>query len=149
MAAWYAVDLVVNTSTMQQQKEIIVNEIHRPARRHFPRRRVEIWDLDDTWQADLVDLQKYSKDNCGFSFLLTVIDIFSKFAWGVATKTKSGKDVTEAFRSILISSQRQPRLLHCDHGTEFYNLTRRNCAKNTTFDSTPRLVISRPLSLKD
>jgi len=79
----------------------VVEELHRPARRHYPRRHVDMRDIDDTWQADLVDMSAYAKGNQGYRFLLTVTNIFSKFAWAVPIKTKSGSDVTAAVRSVL------------------------------------------------
>jgi len=54
-----------------------------------------------------------------------VIYIFSKFAWAVPTKTKSGSDVTAAMRSVL-KQGREPRRLHVDQGKEFYNTTFNN-----------------------
>ena len=107
----------------EQQKRAVVEELHRPARRHYPRRHVDIREIDDTWQADLVDMSAYAKVNRGYRFLLTVIDIFSKFAWAVPTKTKSGSDVTAAMRS---DQGRQPRRLHVDQGKEFYNAAFKN-----------------------
>ena len=109
----------------EHQKRAVVEELHRPARRHYPRRHVEMRDIDDTWQADLVDMSAYAKVNRGYRFLLTVIDIFSKFAWAVPTKTKSGSDVTVAMRSVF-EQGRQPRRLHVDQGKEFYNATFKN-----------------------
>jgi len=70
-------------------------------------------------------MSAYAKVNGGYRFLLTVIDIFSKFAWAVPTKTKSGSDVTAAMRSVL-EQGRQPRRLHVDPGKEFYNATFQN-----------------------
>ena len=55
--------------------------LHRPIRKKFRRQRVMVSGIDDIWQADLVDVSKISKENKGFKFLLTIIDIFSKFAW--------------------------------------------------------------------
>jgi len=104
----------------EQQKRAVVKELHRPARRH-----VGIHEIYDTWQADLVDMSAYAKVNRGYIFLLTVIDIFSKFAWAVPTKTKSGSDVTAAMRSVLEQGC-QPRRLHVDQGKEFYNATFKN-----------------------
>ena len=34
--------------------------------------------IDETWQADLVDMQKYSRMNKGFNYIVTVIDNVSK-----------------------------------------------------------------------
>ncbi|XP_043468124.1 uncharacterized protein LOC122502243 [Leptopilina heterotoma] len=58
-------------------------------------------DIDETWQADLVEMIPYSRINKGFKYLLTVIDIISKYAWAVPVKSKNGKDVSHAMQSIL------------------------------------------------
>ena len=57
--------------------------LHKPARRHFKRRRVIVGGMGQQWQADLVDFTKLKNDNDGMTFLLTVIDVFSKVAWCV------------------------------------------------------------------
>lgn len=101
-------------------KRAIVNELHRPARKHFPRRRIIIKGLDDTWQADLIDLVAYSRDNKGHKYILVVIDNFSKFVWTEPLKTKSAEDVSRAFAKIL-NGHRQPKNLQTDDGKEFFN----------------------------
>lgn len=98
----------------------VVNELHKPARKNFKRRRVTIKGIDDLWQADLVDMTLYASENQGFRFLLTVIDTFSKFAWTVPVKSKSGKEVTKAMQSIFYLL-RVPRHLQTDNGKEFFN----------------------------
>lgn len=99
----------------------IVNELHRPARKNFIRRRVKIKGIDDLWQADLVEMIPYARENAGFKYLLTVIDAFSKFAWVVPIKNKSSQLIVAAFHEIFMHSQRIPRNLQTDMGTEFYN----------------------------
>ena len=76
--------------------------------------------IDDQWQADLVDLQSLSKYNDGYKYLLTCIDIFSKVAWAVPLKSKTGKEITAAFQSI-IKNGRKPFYLQTDEGKEFLN----------------------------
>ena len=44
--------------------------------------------IDETWQADLVEMIPYFKINKGFRYLLTVIDIFAKYAWAVPVRSK-------------------------------------------------------------
>ena len=100
--------------------EAVVEELHKPARRHYPRRKYEMRGLNETFQADLVDMQQHSRENKGFKYLLTIIDVFSKFAWAVPVKSKSGEDITTAMKSILIQG-RIPKNLHVDQGSEFYN----------------------------
>lgn len=51
-----------------REKIQLVNELHAPAR--FPRRRVVVSSLDDTWQADLVEIRPHSRDNKGITTCL-------------------------------------------------------------------------------
>ena len=53
------------------------------------------------WSADLIDMKEFSKDNKGYNYLFNVIDIFSKFAWSIPLKTKTGPEFTKAFETIL------------------------------------------------
>lgn len=101
-------------------KQDVVNELHKPARRNFPRRRVIIKGFDDLWQADLAEFTTYSRDNRGYNYILVVIDCFSKFVWALAVKKKSSANVSEAMHKILRGS-RKPSNLQTDAGTEFYN----------------------------
>ena len=36
--------------------EAVVEELHKPVRRHYPRRKFEIRGLNENFQADLVDI---------------------------------------------------------------------------------------------
>ena len=65
--------------------------LHKPVRKNFKRRITFTTGIDDLWQADLVDLSSISKYNDGYKFLHTVIDVFSKVAWTVPLKNKSGQ----------------------------------------------------------
>ncbi|XP_046750602.1 uncharacterized protein LOC124413859 [Diprion similis] len=105
---------------MNGEKLALVTELHKPARRDYPRRRVDVRGIDETWQADLVDMITYAGQNKGYKYMLTIIDIFSKYAWAVPIKSKSGDDVTKAIESVLVQ-RRVPKKLHVDRGTEFYN----------------------------
>ena len=51
--------------------------------------------------SDLADMQLLSRYNKGITFLLCVIDIFSKYAWIVPLKDKKGVSIVAAFQSIL------------------------------------------------
>ena len=48
---------------------------------------------------------------------MTVIDIFSKFAWAIPIKNKTGDSITRAFE--IIFKDRIPTKLHTDKGLEF------------------------------
>ena len=64
-------------------------------------------------------MHAFSKDNNGIKYLLTVIDIFSKFVWIIPLKRKTGQEVTNAFSRIL--KERRPSKMWVDKGREFYN----------------------------
>ena len=61
-----------------------------------------------------------SKFNKGFRFLLCIIDIFSKCAWVVPLKDKTGVSIVNAFQSILKKSNRKPNKIWVVKGSEFY-----------------------------
>ena len=48
--------------------------------RKFNKRKVHLLFIDNIWEADLADMQLISKFNKGFRFLLSIIDIYSKYA---------------------------------------------------------------------
>ena len=89
-------------------------------RRRYKRSRVIVPGIDAQFQADLVDLQNLSRYNKGYKYLLTCIDIFSKYAWVLPLKSKQGQELVKAFQKIL-STGRKPSKLQTDLGTEFLN----------------------------
>ena len=96
--------------------------LHKPARKHFTRNPTVVGGIDQQWQADLADMQAIAKDNNGVHYILTVIDIFSKFAWAIPVKNKGSKEMLEAFKNLLVKSKpRKPKKLQTDAGKEFLN----------------------------
>lgn len=109
-------------------KAQIVDEIHRSARKNFLRRKVILKDIDDLWQADLIDMQTYSNVNKKYRFILVVIDGFSKYGWAYPLKSKTKTEVAKVFENLL-QKNRVPCNLQTDLGTEFYNNTFSNLMK--------------------
>ena len=62
--------------------------LHKPRRRRFATLPVVVGGLDDQWAADLVEVQRLAKHNRGIRYLLTVVDVLSKYAWVQPLKTK-------------------------------------------------------------
>ena len=65
-------------------------------------------------------MQAFAQDNDGVKYLLTVIDVFSKYGWIVPLNDKSGKSTANGFMKIL-KSGRKPGKVWVDKGKEFYN----------------------------
>lgn len=110
-------DESVTSKIMKQQ---IVDELHRSVRRNFDRRKTEIRGHNETFQADLVEMIPYAKENRNFKYILTVIDVFSKYAWAFPIKTKSAAETTSAMEKILKSGA-VPKNIQTDMGKEFFN----------------------------
>lgn len=104
------------------EQERLALELHRPKRKIFPTRAVEVKGLHETWQADLVEMQHLKRWNRGFRYLLTVIDIFSKRAFVEPCKAKNAENVMQAMRNIITRAKAIPKHLQTDRGTEFFNV---------------------------
>jgi hypothetical protein len=122
--------------------------LHKPTRRRFPRRRVVVYGIDHQWQPNLVDLVKLSSYNKGFKYLLTCIDVLSRYAWVVPLTDKTGQTLKDARHVIFKSGgvryvYRQTKELHLS--TEYF----RSFSKNTTCTSLLLTTRStKPVSLK-
>lgn len=95
--------------------------LHKPARRRMDsyrkyRSSFYMYQL----QADLVEMRKTASKNNNYNYILTVIDLFSRYAWAVPIKRKTGVDIVSAFQQIFTSDT--PIYLQVDQGTEFYNV---------------------------
>lgn len=93
--------------------------LHKPKRRKFLHNRTVAWGIDSHWQADLCDMQSLSKHNGNVKYLLTVVDVLSKYAWAQPCNSKHPTSVRDAFEVILHESSRFPAYLYTDKGKEF------------------------------
>jgi len=93
--------------------------LHKPIQHVFPRNKIVTAGLDVDWQADLADLRNLKVYNSGYTYILVVVDVLSRYLWAVPLKRKTPKDVAKAFANILHSSGRMPWRLCTDKGTEF------------------------------
>ena len=93
--------------------------LHRPARKtRYKTRKYYTSGIDHQWQADLVDMQQENLDNDGYKYILTVIDMFSRYGWAQPVKTKSPQHVKPAFEAIF-KMGRKPFKIQTDQGLEF------------------------------
>ena len=104
--------------------------------------------IDENWEADLVDVQILKKFNGGYRYLLTCIDVLSKYAWVIPLKSKTSKDMIDGFKKIL-KGGRVPQMLHSDKGSEFLNRDFQKFLKNqdisffTTENETKACIVER------
>ena len=113
----------------KQQHQLLAKEVFSSQITKFRRERIIPLYKDKTWSADLIDKSSLIKYKNIYKFILTILDIFEKYAWGVPLKNKSGLSITNGFKTILsegpqnVSETRKPEKLSVDRGSEFYNKT--------------------------
>lgn len=126
----------------------IVKELHRPARKNFERRHTQMRGIGDTYQIDLVEMIPYAPQNRHYKYILTVIDIFSKFGWAYPVKNKTSVCIVDEMKK-LFNSGHVPRNIHSDMGKEFYNskfrelMNQHNINHYSTFTSTKAAIVER------
>lgn len=104
--------------------------LHKPVQRTFPRNKYVLSNYNELWQADLSDMRTYSEYNCGFKYILCVIDVFSKYAFARSMKNKNSKTIKECFESIFIEAKATPTHIQSDKGTEFVSKDVQTFLKN-------------------
>jgi transposase InsO family protein len=101
--------------------------LHRKVHKQFPRNLYSVNNINDLWECDLVDVRSLSKYNDSVKYLLTVIDVFSKFLHIIPLLSKTGTAVAKAFQSIFKDPKyskpvrRRPIWVRTDRGKEFTN----------------------------
>ena len=59
----------------------LIYTLHKPVYQTFQTRPVIVYAIDELWQLDLVDLSKLVRENDGRKFILSNIDMLSKYGW--------------------------------------------------------------------
>ena len=93
--------------------------LHVSNRRKFKRNIIIVTRVDEQWQCDLVDMTHLAEENQGFNYILTVIDLFSRYAFAIPLRRKTARMVINAFKRIF--TQRKPEKIQTDKGLEFNN----------------------------
>ena len=113
---------VTQKSIQEYLRSVQAYTLHKPARCRFTRNHTYVAGIDAQWQADLADMQGIARQNGGMRYLLTLIDVFSKFAWAIPVHSKDAKAITAAFGQVLTTANpRHPQRLQTDKGKEFFN----------------------------
>ena len=132
----------------------------KPIRNKFQRNRVLVAGLNEEFQADLLDVSNLSTSNKNTKFILTAIDVLSKYGFAVPLKRKTAAEVRNGFQ--IIFNERVPALIQTDDGNEFKgtvqqlfedngvmhipsNDSRIKCSVAERFNKTLRLKIAKYL----
>lgn len=89
--------------------------LHKPIKRKYPTRKYKAKFLNQFWEGDLIDVVKYAKENQGYKYILTIIDIYSRYGYALPLKNKKPKTVASAFETL----DKYPIYFSSDEGNEF------------------------------
>ena len=109
-----------------------VDEIYsKPPKKNFPSNKIICNHIDEIWSIDLADMIDYKiSNNKGFRYIFIILDIYSKYLWGIPLKNKYSQTITSEFSNILTKSKRKPLKIESDRGSEFYNSIFQNFLKS-------------------
>jgi len=68
--------------------------LHVPVRKRFARNPYSVKNVMEVCECDLVDVRALGKFNDGYVYILSAIDVFSKFRHMVPLSSKTGTAVT-------------------------------------------------------
>ena len=75
---------------------------------------------------DLVDMGKYKDQNKGYRWILTAVEILSRYAFTIPVYRKTTKVMTESVSELLKEFKdrfgKLPKTAQFDDGKEFYNV---------------------------
>lgn len=112
-----------SNASVKETKKWLGNQLsyslNKPIRKRFPTRKYIVAGINRLWQMDLMEMIPYASINNDYRYILTCIDVYSRYARAVPVKRKSGKDMLMALSSLF--KDVQPRAIQTDLGKEFYN----------------------------
>jgi len=118
----YAAQRKINKNVAKNELEKLKEYyLYKPARKTFERRPIVVHFPNFQIAFDLMDKQKYAKENKGYKYILIVIDSFSKFAYMEALKSKLADAVIKAFKKIFRRMKALPKYATADAGKEWMN----------------------------
>ena len=119
----FAIKQIINTKQRfglgNFNMEDLSEELNKPVINKFERKKIIVNYIDEIHSCDLVDMIKYSRVNRGYKYIFTNIDIFSKYAWSFAIKSKKIQDIKLCFEKIF--KERKPKYIWSDQESSFFS----------------------------
>jgi len=109
--------------------------LHRPIRKRFACNPESVNNVMYVWECDLYDIRSLFRSNDNYKYILSVIDVFSKFLHLDPLRSKSRTAVASAFISIFGDSRRRrrPVWVRTHKGKELLNKHFQRILKRSAF----------------
>ena len=102
---------------LQKQETYQLHKRPRRIRHYFP---IVSNGVNDILQIDLADFSDIATTNAGYKYLVTIVDVFSRYAYVYPIKNKTAESIINTVTSFL-DSVKGVRKLMSDNGSEFIN----------------------------
>ena len=66
-----------------------------------------VYSIDELWQLDLVDLSKLDRENDGHKFILSIIDVLSKYGSLLPLKSKYSNEIKGVLTKLFEQTKRR------------------------------------------
>ena len=99
----------------------IANELHKRSYKVKTFRKILSNRINEIFSMDLVEMNDFLDENNGYKYILTCVDVYSRYAWAIAMKSKSGIETAKAIENIIKKASNPPEKIWTDEGKEFYN----------------------------
>ena len=75
----------------------------------------------ERWMVDLADLTAQQSNHFGLveSYILVVVDVFSRYIWAVSMVSKRPEEVADVFKALMREAKTTPKSVTTDRGAEF------------------------------
>ena len=92
----------------QKNIKTFINEIYsKPPKKNYPTNKTNVYNIDDIWSLDILDLKDYGpENNRRYRYVLVVIDNFSKYGLTILLNNKNAQTIKNSFENILLSSKK-------------------------------------------
>ena len=120
VAKWIAEKIIslklkLGMGLVDDEARQIADELHKPARHNFQRRKVIAHYIDEIHTGDLMDFTHSpisGKGSQKFRYVLVNMDVFSKYAWIFFMPTKETDNLIDCYKQIF--QKRKPKYLWWD-----------------------------------
>ena len=125
-----------------EEAKIMADELHKPIKRKFDRRKVFIKDIDDTWAVDLMEMNTViGPKHYKFRYIFVAHDLFSKYCLAFALTNKMKETLIECIKMMLTFAPNLKKIWS-DHESGLWS---KDCK---TFLSSKEIVLYQTFSEK-
>jgi hypothetical protein len=94
--------LKLGMGLIEDEAKQVAEELHKPARKHYQRRMVIVKYVDEIHCCDLINIDppEIGKNHVKYNYVLTYMDLFSRYAWAFALRNKSADELLKCLKSV-------------------------------------------------